>query len=324
MRRDVSSLIDPALLPLVEESRAFYARRRSSHGPRSRSELLAVRESAPAPAPAPAPAECEPFPSLETVSAGGRDVAVGIHTPTDQPAKGVLLEIHTGGFYLGSAAGSDVRNRRIVDALGIAVVSVDYRLAPEHPWPAAPDDCETAAVWLAENAEARFGTTRLAIAGFSAGSTLATVTMLRLRARGIHAFCGAILQCGTYDLSAQTPPGRLIADEYFIRAYAGHVSDRTDPDLSPIFADLNGLPPVLIVIGADDVLFEDNLAMTASLVAAGVEVDLRIYPASPHAFTGHATSMAHVALEGIDEWLGDRLAAPSLTHPRDPNMDRAK
>ncbi|MBP1325386.1 acetyl esterase/lipase [Leucobacter exalbidus] len=218
------------------------------------------------------------------------------------------MEIHTGGFYLGSAAGSDVRNRRLVDALGVAVVSVDYRLAPEDPWPAAPDDCETAALWLAEHAEARFGTSRLLITGFSAGSTLAAATLIRLRDRGNHAFCGAVLQCGTYDLSAQTPAGRLIEDEYFLGAYAGSAPDRTNPDISPVFAELKHLPPTLIVIGEDDILFGDNLAMSVRLLAAGVEVDLNVYPASPHAFTGHATSMAQAALNDIDKWLRDRLA----------------
>lgn len=112
----------------------------------------------------------------------------------------MFLEIHGGGFY-------------------IAVASVDYRLAPEHPWPAAPDDCETAALWLAEHAEQRFSTPKLAVGGFSAGATLAMTTLLRLRDRGITAFGSAVLQFGTYDLSAQTPAGRLIADEYFLEAY---------------------------------------------------------------------------------------------------------
>lgn len=297
MRCELADLIDPQLLSLVEESRAFYARRAPGRGPSSLSELLEVRRAMPV------PAECQPAPTVETVSAGGRSVAVRVHTPIDRPARGVLLEIHTGGFYLGSAAGSDVRNRRLVDTLGVAVVSVDYRLAPEHPYPAAPDDCETAALWLVENAEARFGTTLLAMTGFSAGSTLVAATLVRLRDRGIHAFSGAVVQCGTYDLSAQTPAGRLIADEYFLRAYAGDAADRTTPDISPIFARLTGLPPMLMVIGADDVLLEDNLAMAARLIAAGVEVDLQVYPASPHAFTGHPTSMARAALEAIDSWI---------------------
>lgn len=303
MRLRLASPSDPPLLAFVDESRAFYARRPSGRGPTSLSELIAVRDAMPT------PAECEPSPVVETVSAGGRSVSVRIHTPTNRVAAGALLEIHTGGFYLGSAAWSDVQNRRLADTLGVAVVSVDYRLAPEHPWPAAPDDCETAALWLAENSEGRFGTARRVMTGFSAGSTLVVTTLVRLRSRGVHAFGGAVVQCGTFDLSAQTPAGRLIADEYFLNAYAGDAPDRTDPDLSPIFAELKDLPPVLMVIGADDVLLEDNLAMAARLVAAGVQVDLRVYPASPHAFAAHPTSMAQAARDGIDVWLRGRLGA---------------
>lgn len=302
MRFDVSSLIDSGLFPLVAESQAFYARRPSGRGPANLGELMKMREATPE------PVECDPPPSVETVSADGRNVPVRIHVPVGQPATGVLLEIHTGGFYLGSAAGSDLRNRRLVDSLGVVVVSVDYRLAPEDAWPAAPDDCETAALWLASNAEARFGTSRLVVTGFSAGSTLAVATLVRLRNRGIHAFSGAVLQCGTYDLSAQTPAGRRIAGEFFLDAYVGGELDRTNPDISPLFAELENLPRTLIVIGEDDVLFEDNLAMAARLCAAGVDVDLRVYPASPHAFTGHATSMAKAALDGIDAWLRARFA----------------
>jgi acetyl esterase/lipase len=145
--------------------------------------------------------------------------------------------------------------------------------------------------------------------GFSAGATLVVTTLIRLRDRGIHAFGGAVVQCGTFDLSAQTPAGRLIGDEYFLSAYAGDASDRTDPDISPVFAELKDLPPVLMVIGAEDVLLEDNLAMAARFVAAGVDVDVRVYPASPHAFTGHPTSMAHAAMDGIDGWLRDHVGA---------------
>ena len=227
--------------------------------------------------------------------------------PVSTPTIGVFLELHGGGFYLGSAAGSDIRNRRIADALGVAVVSVDYRLAPEHPWPSAPEDCETAALWLADHAESRFGTPKLAVGGFSAGATLAVATLVRLRDRGITAFSGGVLQFGTYDLAAQTPAGRRISDEYFLNAYAGTAPDRANPDLSPIFAELAGLPPILIVIGSDDILLEDNLAMATRLAVAGVRVELRIYPASPHGFTGHPTPMARAALGHIDSWLRTRL-----------------
>ncbi len=293
----LDQLIDPRLRDLVTGSRAFYARRVAGRGPGSRAELDAVRVTATAPAPS------HPAAAVEVACAGGRSVPVRLHAPASGAAAGAHLQIHGGGFYLGSAAGDDVRNRALADALGLAVISVDYRLAPEHPWPAAPDDCEVAALWLAEHAADRFGTTTLSLGGSSAGATLAMSTLLRLRDRGISAYGSAVLQFGTYDLSAQTPAGRLIADEYFLDAYAGSAEDRTHPDLSPIYADVAGLPPVLIVVGAEDVLLQDNLAMAVRLSAAGVDVDLRVYPASPHGFTGHATPMAAAAMDDIETWL---------------------
>ncbi|MCZ9882427.1 alpha/beta hydrolase [Arthrobacter sp. B2a2-09] len=301
MSFELPSPIDPELWSFVDESNAFYARRPAGRGPSSREELHTLRAGAAA------PATCDPQPIAELVSALGRSVPVRIHVPVSRPVAGVFLEIHGGGFYMGSAAGSDVRNRRLADALGIAVVSVDYRLAPEHPWPSAPDDCETVALWLVEHAEGRFGTAKLAIGGFSAGSTLAVSTLVRLRDRGVTAFNGGVLQFGTYDLAAKTTAGRLIADEYFLDAYAGTAPDRTHPDLSPLFSELAGLPPIMMVIGSEDILLEDNLAMAARLSDAGVEVDLRIYPASPHGFTGHSTPMARAALEHIDAWLRAQL-----------------
>jgi acetyl esterase len=241
--------------------------------------------------------------------AGGRQVPVRITIPEGREIRGAYLDIHGGGFYLGSAARGDARNARRADALGVAVVSVDYRLAPEHPWPAAPDDCETAACWLAEQAGSWFGTSRLAIGGPSAGASLAMTTLLRLRDRGLAGlFAGAALQFGAYDLSGQSPSGRLFADEFFIKAYAGHVADRTDPDISPLYGDLSDLPPALLVVGTLDILLGDNLAMAARLSSAGNDVDIRVYPESPHGFTSFPTAMAAAATRGIESWLAGRLA----------------
>jgi acetyl esterase len=300
---------------VVEESRAFYAARAASRGtdsppdpstPEGLREVRALEEarakgavSAMAPAP----------PVVEALAeVAGRRVPVRIIAPESGTARGVYLDIHGGGFYMGLAARGDAHNRSLAHALGIAVVSVDYRLAPEHPWPAAPDDCETAALWLLEESETRFGTTRLAIGGVSAGATLAMATLLRLRDRGVaDPFVGAALQFGTYDMSGQTPAGRLLDGEFFIQAYAGHVADRTNPDISPVYGDLRGLPPAVFVVGSLDILLEDNLVMAAWLSAAGVEVDVRVYPESPHGFTLHPTAMASAALEGIESWLADRF-----------------
>lgn len=305
MRFALDGLLAEVPAAHIHESRACYSARPAGRGPSSLEQLRDVRARRAAPAPVDPPAV------EEVVEAEGACAAVRISSPTAARPRGVYLDIHGGGFYMDSASRSDARNRELADALELAVVSVDYRLAPEHPWPAAPDDCATAALWLLEEAEARFGTSRLAIGGSSAGATLAMTTQLRLRDRGVvDRFAGAALQFGTYDLSGQTPAGRRIADEYFIEAYVGHVADRTAPDVSPLFGDLRGLPPVLLVVGRTDVLLEDNLAMASRLSAAGNEVDLRIYPESPHGFTGHATAMARSALDGIESWLSDRIALP--------------
>jgi acetyl esterase/lipase len=298
-------MIDPALLALVDETRAFYATRTPGRGPSSYTELLAARSARAVPPPAHPPAVAD------VARAAGHEVPVRLHRPGAGRTRGVLVDIHGGGFYLGSAAAGDVRNRELADRLGVAVVSVDYRLAPEHPWPAAPDDCACVARWLLDQAPDRFGTDRIALTGFSAGATLAMTTLLRLRGQGV---AGAVLEFGTYDLSAGTPAGRLLADEYFLDAYAGAAPDRTVPDLSPIYAadaELAALPPVLMVVGADDVLLADNRATAARLADAGVDVDLRVHPAAPHGFTAHPTPMARAARAGIEAWLAERFDAPA-------------
>jgi acetyl esterase/lipase len=310
MQIGLESLIEDELTAYVEESRSFNATMNASASvssppdPSTPEGLRQARNGLPA-----RPAPLGP-PAIERVAeAAGRRVPVRIIAPASGPPRGVYLDIHGGGFYLGRAARGDLRNRRLADTLGVTVVSVDYRLAPEHPWPAAPDDCETAALWLLDQGAAMFETKRLAIGGVSSGATLAMTTLLRLRDRGLADRCaGAVLQFGTYDLSGQSPAGRQLADEFFIRAYAGHVADRTNPDISPLYGDLRGLPPALLVIGSLDIVLEDNLAMAARLSAAGGEVDVRVYPESPHGFTSFPIGMASAALRDIDSWLAERFA----------------
>jgi acetyl esterase len=300
----LANLIDEGSLVHIEESRLFVAARLAAggqQGPTNYEELKQARDLL--------PARLGDSRTVErTARAGKAQVPVRVTSPSAGVSRATYLDIHGGGFYMDSAARSDARNAQLADALGVTVVSVEYRLAPENPWPAAPDDCETAALWLVEEGHKVFGTERMLIGGASAGATLATTTLLRLRDRDlVHPIVGAVLQFGAYDLSGQSPSGRLYADEWFIQAYVGHVSDRTDPDISPLYGDLHGLPPTSLLVGTLDVLLEDKLAMAARLSAAGTDVDLQVFPESMHGFTSHPTSMARAALDGVERWLAGRL-----------------
>jgi acetyl esterase/lipase len=223
---------------------------------------------------------------------GGHKVALRVIAP-ERP-RGVYLQMHGGGLVFGAADQQDLMLERIVQNTGMACASVEYRLAPENPYPAAWDDCEAAAVWLAKNAKAEFGTDVLTIGGESAGATLAAATLLRMRDRhGFTGFRRAILSYGNYDTSMTpsqtlTPERGLLVGKLSIRkfteAYLPKGVDPRDPDVSALYADLRKMPPALFTVGTLDPLLDDTLFMYARWIAAGNEAELAIYPGAPHAF----------------------------------------
>ncbi len=227
---------------------------------------------------------------------------------------GVYLYLHGGGWVFGRAHLQDDALWRIATEAGVAVVSVDYRLAPEHPYPAGPDDCEAAAVWLARNALAEFGTDRLVIGGGSAGAHLAAVTLLRMRDRhGYTGFAGADLLYGIYDLS-MTPSQRLIGRDSLVidaRSMAWFydqfvpTQDRRDTDVSPLHAELADMPPALFTVGTQDPLLDDSLFMCARWIAAGNEAELAVYPGGVHGFTNFAGSLPRRANEQRTEFIAE-------------------
>lgn len=229
----------------------------------------------------------------------------------EQPG-GVYLHFHGGGWVLGGVHHQDPRLERLSDTCQLAVMSVDYRLAPEHPYPAGPDDCEAAALWLVENSVAEFGTNRLLIGGESAGAHLSVVTLLRLRDRhGLTSFSGANLAYGPYDLrlteSAKAWGDRLLVlntpiTEYFVRSFAAE-HRLEDPDLSPLLADLANMPPALFTVGTEDPLIDDSRLMFDRWVAAGNEAEFEVYPGGAHGFDAFAIALAEQALVRMYEFL---------------------
>jgi len=228
--------------------------------------------------------------------------------------RGVYLHLHGGGWTLGAAKQSDVRNWALARRCGLAVVSVDYRLAPEHPFPAGPDDCEAAALWLAQHAAAEFGTTRLWIGGESAGAHLAALTLLRLRDRhALRPFAGANLVYGAYDLS-MTPSQQRWGERnlvlstpilhWFSDFFVPDRARRRDPDVSPLYADLTGLPPALFTVGTLDPLLDDSLFMHARWLAAGSPAELAVYPGGIHGFDAFPTALSRAARARMDAFLG--------------------
>jgi acetyl esterase/lipase len=222
------------------------------------------------------------------------DVSVRVFVPAGE-VRGALLHLHGGGWLLGRASMGDRANEALCDALSLAVVSVDYRLAPENPYPAGPDDCEAAAVWLAKNAQAELGAPpeRIFVGGESAGGHLAAVTLLRMRDRHGFRFRAANLVYGVYDLSGVPShtafDGRnLILDSeniaWFTRCFVPDEGLRRHPDVSPLYADLAGLPPALFTVGTFDPLLDHTLFLYSRWLAAGSPAELAVYPGAPHGF----------------------------------------
>jgi len=218
----------------------------------------------------------------------------------------VMLHIHGGGFVSGEPELTDMLHEILSAELNLAFVSVDYRLAPEHPYPAGPDDCEAAAVWLLEHAKAEYGSDRLLIGGESAGGHLSACTLLRMRDRhdAIERFHGANLVFGIYDLG-ETPSQRGVNERPDILTLEGmrffndcftpgrSPEERRDPDISPLYADLRGLPPALFTVGADDHLIDDTLFLAGRWELAGNRTELLVYPEAPHGCIGMPTVGGH-------------------------------
>jgi len=242
-------------------------------------------------------------PYARTIEIPGPGGAISLRILTPDVVHGVFLHIHGGGWMVGTNAMWDDQLAQFGREAGLACVSVDYRLAPEHVYPAAIEDCVAAAEWLITHAAAEFGATWLAIGGESAGAHLSAATLLRLRDMGKgDAFRAASLMFGCYDLSltpsvrraAGTPFVDLAGMEAFTTTFLAGADPR-DPGVSPLYADLRTLPPALFSVGSADPLIDDSLFMSMRWLAAGNDAELAVYPGGVHGFNALGGEIADAA-----------------------------
>ena len=224
-----------------------------------------------------------------TIRGPGGDLPIRIYTPEAARPLPITMWFHGGGFFAGSIDEHDTACRHLAEESGSIVVSVGYRLAPEHRYPAAVDDCYAALQWAAANAISIGGDPgALAIAGDSAGGNLAAVVALRARDRGpflrfqvlVYPVVDDADDSGTTrEFHLLAPGGRTKA----LRVYAGDAA-LDQPEITPIHADLAGLPPALIITAEYDALCLDGEAYAQRLREAGVPVTLSQYDGMLHGF----------------------------------------
>jgi acetyl esterase len=241
--------------------------------------------------------EPEPVARAEdrTLPGPAGEIPVRIYAPESRGPLPAIAYFHGGGFVLGGLDTHDGTCRALANASGAMVVSVDYRLAPEHRFPAAAEDCYAALRFLGERgAELGADPRRLAVAGDSAGGNLAAVAALCARERRGPVLRFQLLVYPVADHRFDTPSYRDNAEGYFLTAammrwFWGHYLERAeqgdDPLASPLRAkDLSGLPPALVVTAEYDPLRDEGEAYAARLREAGVPTELRRYAGQIHGF----------------------------------------
>lgn len=222
------------------------------------------------------------------------DIPVRLYRPNDKPAP-LHVHFHGGGWVIGNLVTHDADCREIVAASGCMVLAVDYRLAPEHPFPAASEDCYAVSCWAAANSTQLGGSPGLiSIGGDSAGGNLAAVVALMARDRNGPEFAMQLLLYPITEPSMASASFRENAEGYLLTKtmmawfwdhYCPDIEQRKHPLISPLMAsDLSGLPPALMITAEFDPLRDEGEAYAARLKEAGVEVEMRRFNGFIHGF----------------------------------------
>lgn len=255
-------------------------------------------------------------PIVKKIKGPGGDISLMIFKP--DTIRAVVLDIHGGAWSIGTPLNDAVLNDEMARTCNVAVVSVDYRLAPEFPFPACIEDCKAAAKWLLDNAKKEFGTDKIFISGASAGGHLAAVTTIYIRdsLKQIDKVKGVNLVYGCFDLG-RTPSHRLVTDstlmlykkslEESVQLVFGGwtIQQLQNPQYSPLYADLKGLPPALFTVGTADPLLDDTYFMETRWRNAGNKTFLAVYPECPHGLNILPTKIAKVANAQMYKWINN-------------------
>ena len=236
-------------------------------------------------------------------------------TPPAARADAVVLYFHGGGYAIGSPRSHRHLAAAIARAAGIRALLLDYRLAPEHPFPAALDDAVEAYQWLLARGLAPG---RIVLGGDSAGGGLTVATLIALRDRGLPRPGGGIcispwvdLTCSGASYATKASADPIVTRdgvEAMAQAYVG-TGDRKAALVSPLYADLKGLSPLLVQVGSDEVLLDDALGLGARARAAGVDVKVEEWPAMVHVWHWFLPMLdeAEKAIAGIGDFVRARI-----------------
>ena len=240
----------------------------------------------------------EPVADVEdrTIPGPAGEIPVRVYTPMGEGPFPVLLYIHGGGWVIADLDVYDSSPRALVNAVEAVVVSVDYRQAPEDPFPAAVEDSYAAYLWVLDNAESLGGdSARVAVVGESAGGNLATVVAMLARDAGVQAPAHQVLVYPITDYSFDTDSYRQYTDakplnapmmKWFFSHYLTDEADGADARVSPLRGELEGLPPTTVITAEIDPLRDDGRRYADRLQEAGVDVEHRHYEGVTHEFFG--------------------------------------
>jgi acetyl esterase/lipase len=253
--------------------------------------------------------------AVEKISAG--NVRAEWVIPPGAPADRALLYFHGGGFLFGSLATHRALVARLASAAGTRALSVDYRLAPEHPFPAAPDDCLAAYRFLVRSG---ISPQRIVVAGDSAGGNLALVLLLALRPAGDPLPAAAICLSPATDLAwtGESFQTKAAVDPVFpqgassplsARIETGYIGseDPRNPLISPLYGDWHGMPPILLQVGEDEILLDDSRRLANRVRAAGGQATIVVWPHMWHVFQVFAPFLpeANQSIQQIGEFIRD-------------------